>query len=680
VDSPNAQFLANVNYEVRTPVQTIIGMLELLQDSGLTREQEEYVRQIQFSAEALLSLVNGLLEISKLDSHRITMEHIVFDLGETIEQTAEMIALEAHKKGLELTVNIDPDADITVQGDPKKIHQALLSLINNGIKFTSTGGITIKVRRLDFRGQEGITVSVADTGIGMPEDIRKNLFADFYQGDASNTRRYSGAGLGLTISKKLVDLMKGTIDMEPNKGGGSVFSFTIPIERPLKGRSGSLMRAVPVPPNLVNTGILVIDDNAESRSALVSYLESAGYTRVRAAPSGETALDLMRSAAAKKAPFTLCFIDMVMPDMDGWRLTSEINKDKTINNTHLILMIPHGAIRGDAKMLLLNWFNAYVYKPIRRVELMKAIIIAQNGPSLDLEAYTGTEKAEKPPTVSAPLPVFARSGLSRLAEPLLRFRLPPDGPKPLILIVEDYLVNQKLFGLIMDKLGCPSVSAENGLEALERVEAQTPSLIFMDLQMPRMDGFEATAELRRRGYKNPIIAVTASTLDGEEEKCAQAGFSDMLFKPFKRPEIEGMLAKWLGGGTFIAADTVSAAAGPGSDILNGPELLSTFMDNRESVNSLLARFIERTVTELETLPQKEREGDWEEGRRVAHTIKGGAKTLTGKELGNAASLLEEAFFNKDKTKIAEALPQVKEGLARFREAADAFIKEGEKSS
>jgi CheY-like chemotaxis protein/two-component sensor histidine kinase len=676
MDSPNTQFLANVNYEVRTPVQTIIGMLELLQDTELSREQEEYVRQIQFSAEALLSLVNGLLEISKIESNRVTLEYSSFDLGEIVEQTAEMIALEVHKKGLELTVDIAPDADITVQGDPKKIHQVLLSLIKNGVKFTSSGSITIKVRLCDFRKKEGIKISVADTGIGIPEDIRKNLFADFYQGDASNTRHHSGVGLGLTISKKLVDLMKGAIDMEPNKGGGSRFTFTIPIERPLKGRSGSLMRAVPVPPELTNTGILVIDDNYESRSALVSCLESAGYTRVRAAPSGETALDLMRSAAAKKSPFSLCFIDMVMPSMDGWRLAAEINKDKTINGANLILMIPYGMVKRDAKMLLLNWFNAYIYKPIKRVELMKAIIVAQNGPGLDLEAYTGTGKAEKPPAVTAPLPAFALSGL-RPAEHPIRFQLPPDGPRPLILIVEDYLVNQKLFGLIMDKLGCPSVSAEDGFEALERVEAQTPALIFMDLQMPRMDGFEATAELRRRGYKGPIIAVTAGTLDGEEEKCAQSGFNDILFKPFKRAAIEGMLAKWIGnGGTAGNAGAGSAAAGPDSEILNGPELLDTFMDNRESVDSLLARFIERTITDLETVARKEAEGDWEGGRRIAHTIKGSARTLTGKELGNAAALLEEAFFSKDRARIAEVLPLVKEGFAHFKEAADVFVKEG----
>jgi CheY-like chemotaxis protein/HPt (histidine-containing phosphotransfer) domain-containing protein len=527
-------------------------------------------------------------------------------------------------------------------------------------------------------------VTVADTGIGIPEDVRKNLFVDFYQGNNSNTRHFTGAGLGLTISKKLVDLMKGTIDMEPNKGGGSVFTFTIPIERPLKGRSGTLMRSVPVPPELTNTGILVIDDNHESRSALVASLESAGYTRVRAAPSGETALDLMRTAAARKSPFSLCFVDMVMPYMDGWRLAAEINKDKTINSAHLILMVPYGMIRGDAKMTLLNWFNAYIYKPIRRVELLKAIIIALNGPGLELETYAGPERAEKTAALMAPLPVFANSGLPRSAEPPQRFVLPPDGPKPLILIVEDYLVNQKLFGLIMDKLGCPSVSAENGLEALERVEAQTPDLIFMDLQMPRMDGFEATQELRRRGYKGPIIAVTASTLDGEEEKCAQSGFNDMLFKPFKRPEIEGMLAKWLGGGSsFAAARTADREPGsetlagePGSSIFNGPELLATFMDNRETVNSLLARFIERTESELKAIPQKEAEEDWEEGRRIAHTIKGGARTLTGTELGYAASLLEEAFFNKDKTKIAEALLLVKEGLDHFKEAAEAFVKEG----
>jgi CheY-like chemotaxis protein len=336
-------------------------------------------------------------------------------------------------------------------------------------------------------------------------------------------------------------------------------------------------------------------------------------------------------------------------------------------------MVPYGMIRDDAKMILLNWFNAYIYKPFKRVDLLKALIIALNGPDLDLKAYTGPEQAEKPAVIAVPLPDFVQ--FSRMEAPQ-RFVLPPDGPKPLILIVEDYLVNQKLFALIMDKLGCPSVTADNGLEALEKVEAQSPALIFMDLQMPRMDGFEATQELRRRGFRGPIIAVTAGTLDGEHEKCTRSGFNDILIKPFKRPDIEGILVKWLGESAASAYPATEIPEMPGSDVLNGPELLAVFLDNRETINPLLGRFIERTVSELETILQKEAEGAWEEGRRIAHTIKGGAKTLTGKELGSAAALLEEAFFDHDKEKIAAALPKVKEEVARFKEAAEAFIKEG----
>jgi signal transduction histidine kinase/CheY-like chemotaxis protein len=674
-----SQFLANTSHELRTPIQTIIGMTELLQDTKLDREQAEYSGQLKFSAEVLLNLVNDILDYSKIEAGKMEPEHIDFSLEQTIEQAVEMISLEAHQKGLEIVVDIPPGADIILRGDPHKFRQVVINLAKNAVKFTAQGGVVITARLTEMEGREALNVAVADTGIGVPEESRSRLFTNFMQAGASNTRRFGGTGLGLAISRGLVEMMRGKIEMLPNKGGGSIFHFTMPIERSAE--------APEAPKTAVNRDlrILVADDRPESRRILMSYLKDIGYVNIEAAASGEEALTFMRTAASGNRPYGLCFLDMIMPVMDGWRLAAEIHNDPAINEAGLILMVPHGLLGADTKMTLLKWFKAYINKPVKRRILAETVETALAEPQ-ELEA-AGDQEDESAPAFSAVPGAGTKKG--------------EETSKSLILIAEDHLVNQKLFSLIMEKLGYPSITAADGEEALEKAAAYPVSLIFMDIQMPLMNGWEAAKRLRRRGFTKPIIAITASAFPDEQE-AAGAGIDDILLKPFKRQDIEQILLKWINrehvppetpvprgmgllarinsGGIkksplTVPAQIPSVAAAGEEEIFKLRDALDTFMGDAGVLQSVLAHFLQRTENQINALGEIVEKADWESARREAHTIKGSALTLGAKELGHAAALLELAFKEGKPRKIETCLPLLQPAFTRFRKQVEPFLKE-----